>query len=299
MPQRHSEKQLISSLHPSDYHSVDTESVHDKSDRCSSMETGISRVCGGQISAGTTTSASDDDADEDLSRDYPGAKQYCLQYNPGTNHPRSVSAALLLPPPPPSRGSNRRHHHWCLLRYWEESKSLGTGPFKVVQPILNVSHGAAAACRPSSSLECMSLAAIENPARSKVTQSLRDKIGLGMTLILDEEARTVQVYNRSAKLSLFVSSRYLTDTHHSGDGESESARPVKVPPGWLLTVCDLDWVRRPPKTADTTGTPMAAASTKLFDSILVSFGKGWGPGYHRQRVTSCNAWLEIALDNVQ
>ena len=226
-------------------------------------------------SPGTTTD------EEPPYGDNPGAKQYCLQY---PAHPATNSRS-----PAPRTGPK---HHWCLVRYWEESTPLGTGHYKVVQPVLTVAHGPLhhQAC------EVMRLDGLDHPGgglRTKTTQRLRDGIGAGFTLILDAAAGTISIYNGS-KLSLFVSSPYL-DSQYGGEAAESSVagrRPVKLLPGWICVAFDLDWS---PPAGGHAPTPLAS---RYVDSIQVSFGKGWGHGYKRQLITNCNCWTEISLDNI-
>lgn len=117
--------------------------------------------------------------------------------------------------------------------------------------------------------------------KDEKTKKLRESIGLGYSLILDEAGRQICIYNRG-NLPLFVSSAYLIFQYRA-----EGEEVVKVKPGYSIKAFDLDF--RPP--GGFTSVPSSPCS-----SIYVSFGKGWGPGYKRKEVLGCNCWMEICLN---
>lgn len=117
--------------------------------------------------------------------------------------------------------------------------------------------------------------------RSRAVRRARGKIGRG--LLLSRELSAVWAYNRSEH-PIFVSSPTL------GPPGAHGLAVLKVLPGYSVKVFDYERVGG-----------IGAGGWQRGDgpcdphSVRISFGKGWGPCYSRQFITSCPCWLEVLL----
>lgn len=123
-----------------------------------------------------------------------------------------------------------------------------------------------------------------------------------------ERSSTVWMYN-CGEFPVFVDSRLLRRrcrslgsrrSSTSASGRADSADIFKLHPGHSVCVYD----RREASAAAVQGgdvdgeaTPWPAVNGPVgFDSVIVSFVKGWGRKYKRQTITQCPCWLDILID---
>lgn len=162
---------------------------------------------------------------------------------------------------------------WCKLAYWEHRTRVGR-LYAVHEASVNVFSEL-----PRGSGFCLGqLPAVH---RSRAVRRARGKIGRG--LLLSRELSAVWAYNRSEH-PIFVSSPTL------GPPGAHGLAVLKVLPGYSVKVFDYERVGG-----------IGAGGWQRGDgpcdphSVRISFGKGWGPCYSRQFITSCPCWLEVLL----
>lgn len=182
--------------------------------------------------------------------------------------------------------------HWCSVAYWEQRTRVGR-LYPAHEPALSIFYDL-----PQGTGLCLAqLHANAYHSRrddpgghfgTSVTggpQQNRSKIGFG--IILSQELDGVWVYNRS-RHPVFI---------HSPTLDPPSARGLiveKVMPGFSLKVFDYErssWMAQHGVKPEIQEGPWDP------HSIQISFGKGWGPCYSRQFITSCPCWLEVLLNN--
>lgn len=174
-----------------------------------------------------------------------------------------------------SGGTVFRRPFWCNVAYWELRQRVGR-LFTVTQSSVHIfqqlPHG-----------DGMCLSVLQRPTNSEHVKRTRDKIGLGVTL--SNETDGVWLYNHS-QYPLFVNSPTLDVPN------SRTLVVKKVTSGFCIKIFDYDLSEiieriRDPKLLDGPFDPNA---------VRISFGKGWGPCYSRQFITSCPCWLEVLLN---
>ncbi|XP_020796275.1 mothers against decapentaplegic homolog 6-like [Boleophthalmus pectinirostris] len=218
--------------------------------------------------------------------------------------PAPLSGPLSGPPPTPtdctdtgtsvgsSTGSLRSH--WCSVAYWEQRTRVGR-LYPAHDPALSIFYHL-----PQGTGLCLGqLHANAYHSRrgepggpqhptgggAGAAQQSRKKIGFGILLSREEDG--VWVYNRSQH-PIFV---------HSPTLEAPGTRGLtveRVLPGYSLRVFDYErssWMAQHGVKPDVQEGPWDP------HSIRISFGKGWGPCYSRQFITSCPCWLEVLLNN--
>lgn len=162
---------------------------------------------------------------------------------------------------------------WCKLAYWEHRTRVGR-LYAVHEASVNVFSEL-----PRGSGFCLGqLPAVH---RSRAVRRARGKIGRG--LLLSRELSAVWAYNRSEH-PIFVSSPTL------GPPGAHGLAVLKVLPGYSVKVFDYE-------RAGGIGAGGWQRGDGPCDphSVRISFGKGWGPCYSRQFITSCPCWLEVLL----
>ncbi|KAK7912457.1 hypothetical protein WMY93_012668 [Mugilogobius chulae] len=190
-----------------------------------------------------------------------------------------------------SSGSLRTH--WCSVAYWEQRTRVGR-LYPAHDPALSIFYHL-----PQGTGLCLGQlhANAYHSQRgdpgghqhaggrgSTSAQLSRSKIGFG--IILSQEEDGVWVYNRSQQ-PIFVHSPTLEDLGDRG------LIVERVLPGYSLRVFDYErssWMAQHSVKPDVPEGPWDP------HSIRISFGKGWGPCYSRQFITSCPCWLEVLLN---
>ncbi|XP_072321692.1 mothers against decapentaplegic homolog 6-like [Eucyclogobius newberryi] len=188
----------------------------------------------------------------------------------------------------PSSGS-----HWCSVAYWEQRTRVGR-LYPAHDPALSIFYhlpqgtglclGQLHANAYHSGRGATGGHLHASGGGTSAALNSRTKIGLG--IILSQEEGGVWVYNRSQQ-SIFV---------HSPTLEAPGARGLTVErvfPGFSLRVFDYErsrWMAQHGIKPDVQEGPWDP------HSIRISFGKGWGPCYSRQFITSCPCWLEVLLN---
>lgn len=117
--------------------------------------------------------------------------------------------------------------------------------------------------------------------RSQAVRRARGKIGRG--LLLSREPGGVWAYNRSEH-PIFVSSPTL------GPPGARGLAVLKVLPGYSVKAFDYE------RAGGLAGWRHPGDGPCDTHSVRISFGKGWGPCYSRQFITSCPCWLEVLLN---
>ncbi|XP_050571775.1 mothers against decapentaplegic homolog 6-like [Cygnus atratus] len=169
--------------------------------------------------------------------------------------------------------STIRDGYWCKLAYWEHRTRVGR-LYAVHEASVNVF------CElPRGSGFC--LGQLPAAHRSQAVRRARGKIGRG--LLLSRELGGVWAYNRSEH-PIFVSSPTL------GPPGARGLAVLKVLPGYSVKVFDYE------RAGGLAGWRHAGDGPCDTHSVRISFGKGWGPCYSRQFITSCPCWLEVLLN---
>ncbi|NXK48345.1 SMAD6 protein, partial [Chauna torquata] len=168
--------------------------------------------------------------------------------------------------------SSVRDGYWCKLAYWEHRTRVGR-LYAVHEASVNVF------CElPRGSGFC--LGQLPAAHRSQAVRRARGKIGRG--LLLSREPGGVWAYNRSEH-PIFVSSPTL------GPPGARGLTILKVLPGYSVKVFDYE------RVGGLAGWRHPGDGPCDPHSVRISFGKGWGPCYSRQFITSCPCWLEVLL----
>nr|XP_047905177.1 LOW QUALITY PROTEIN: mothers against decapentaplegic homolog 6-like [Anser cygnoides] len=169
--------------------------------------------------------------------------------------------------------STIRDGYWCKLAYWEHRTRVGR-LYAVHEASVNVF------CElPWGSGFC--LGQLPAAHRSQAVRRARGKIGRG--LLLSREPGGVWAYNRSEH-PIFVSSPTL------GPPGARGLAVLKVLPGYSVKVFDYE------RAGGLAGWRHPGDGPCDTHSVRISFGKGWGPCYSRQFITSCPCWLEVLLN---
>lgn len=183
---------------------------------------------------------------------------------------------------------------WCHVAYWELRERVGPlfsvhdSCVRVFQHLPQAAGMCLAQMQPdttSSTSRTTSGSGDDVTRNNDVIMRVRDKIGAGVTLSLEEDGTHVWLYNR-CDYPVFVNSPTLELPN------SRTTVVKKVPPGYSLQIFDfersemLECVRDPQLYQDGPYDP---------HSIRISFAKGWGPHYSRQFITSCPCWIEVLL----
>ncbi|XP_066842075.1 mothers against decapentaplegic homolog 6-like isoform X2 [Anser cygnoides] len=169
--------------------------------------------------------------------------------------------------------STIRDGYWCKLAYWEHRTRVGR-LYAVHEASVNVF------CElPWGSGFC--LGQLPAAHRSQAVRRARGKIGRG--LLLSREPGGVWAYNRSEH-PIFVSSPTL------GPPGARGLAVLKVLPGYSVKVFDYE------RAGGLAGWRHPRDGPCDTHSVRISFGKGWGPCYSRQFITSCPCWLEVLLN---
>lgn len=169
--------------------------------------------------------------------------------------------------------STIRDGYWCKLAYWEHRTRVGR-LYAVHEASVNVF------CElPRGSGFC--LGQLPAAHRSQAVRRTRGKIGRG--LLLSREPGGVWAYNRSEH-PIFVSSPTL------GPPGARGLAVLKVLPGYSVKAFDYE------RAGGLAGWRHPGDGPCDTHSVRISFGKGWGPCYSRQFITSCPCWLEVLLN---
>lgn len=169
--------------------------------------------------------------------------------------------------------STIRDGYWCKLAYWEHRTRVGR-LYAVHEASVNVF------CElPRGSGFC--LGQLPAAHRSQAVRRARGKIGRG--LLLSREPGGVWAYNRSEH-PIFVSSPTL------GPPGARGLAVLKVLPGYSVKAFDYE------RAGGLAGWRHPGDGPCDTHSVRISFGKGWGPCYSRQFITSCPCWLEVLLN---
>ena len=181
---------------------------------------------------------------------------------------------------------------WCHVAYWELRERVGPlfsvhdSCVRVFQHLPQAAGMCLAQMQPDTTSSRTTSGSGDDVTRNNdVIMRVRDKIGAGVTLSLEEDGTHVWLYNR-CDYPVFVNSPTLELPN------SRTTVVKKVPPGYSLQIFDfersemLECVRDPQLYQDGPYDP---------HSIRISFAKGWGPHYSRQFITSCPCWIEVLL----
>jgi len=182
---------------------------------------------------------------------------------------------------------------WCVIAYWELRNRVGR-LFEVETQDINVfsySPQCDGLClsdiaRHKSASTSGSRSSERDPLTSSSQSDsvirTREKIGFGVTI--SREGSEVWVHNQSQH-AVFLNSSTLDPPN------TKQLTVFRLDPGQRIKAFDYD-IANKYKHIYKFEPPDGPVD---FNSIRISFIKGWGNGYSRQCITSCPCWIEVLL----
>ncbi|XP_017084888.2 mothers against decapentaplegic homolog 6 [Drosophila eugracilis] len=170
---------------------------------------------------------------------------------------------------------------WCQIAYWEMAHRVGEFFHARTKAVNIYTDGIVSSEGDSMCLRDLTPAG--NQVHSDSVQTTRQKVGLGVTLSL--ENGDVWIYNRGNN-PVFVDSPTLAENLD---------RVCKVMPGYCLKA--FETYRAQVLSMKEQGHHQMGPVD--YFSIKISFAKGWGPAYKRQDIMGCPCWLEVHFSHLR
>ena len=170
--------------------------------------------------------------------------------------------------------------YWCQIMYYELGKQVGTFNGR---PRAITIDGYVDPCSP----DRLCLGQFSNPERSPQVDDTRRHIGKGVRLWYIGGEVHVECLSQCAIWVQSLNCNTRFGWH--------PLTVVKIPPGNHLNIFSNSEFAKTLNQAVQQGYK-AVYNVQNACSIRMSFAKGWGAEYKRQRITDCHCWVEIHLN---